>query len=99
MKAPTCANFSQITGMAKPSFYANFGGKEEFFLRTLQRYAQVVAEPLLQALLSEDVSTRAEFQRLLMTIASTVATKGGREDASYPPAVWNTQACQKNYAM
>ncbi len=65
-------DLSKLTGMAKPGFYANFGNKEELFIKALQNYSETIAEPMLADLVQSPAPIADSFRALFIGIASTV---------------------------
>lgn len=65
-------DLSKLTGMAKPGFYANFGDKQDLFIKTLEIYSESIAEPMLTSVLKSPAPISEVFRDLLIKIASTV---------------------------
>ncbi|MGH1413006.1 MAG: TetR/AcrR family transcriptional regulator [Pelagimonas sp.] len=44
--ATSMNDISDATGMAKPGLYANFGGKDALFIKSLERYVELYGDPV-----------------------------------------------------
>ncbi|UUZ55890.1 TetR/AcrR family transcriptional regulator [Massilia sp. H-1] len=70
---------TEAMGLSKPSLYAAFGDKEALYLKTLERYVQLLIERHAAALNGEPDGRRAVegFLRSLATMLADPALPGG----------------------